>query len=282
MALVLMNGDHKVFYTSLKGEPPLDFINDCRFELPPSVNLHSLLEFISDNNIDGVIHFASFVQSKQHKPSDVKKLVNTNVLFSSIVLEAAVQSGVKWFINTGTYWQHYKGVDYSPVNLYAATKQAFEDLAKYYIDSNLIKFVTVKLFDTFGHGDTRKKIFNIWKEISESGDPLKMSPGNQLIDISYIDDITNAYSILINILIENPSLIINGEQYFIKAKKRYSLKELVTIFEKVTCKKLNIKWGKKNYKHREILKPYDKGKTIPGYEPQLTVEAGLKKFLGVI
>ena len=86
--------------------------------------INNLISFIQKEKFDGVIHLASLFLAG-HKPEDIKGLVESNVLFSTQLLEASVKSEVSWFINTGTFWQHYKDKKYSPVNLYAATKQAF-------------------------------------------------------------------------------------------------------------------------------------------------------------
>jgi nucleoside-diphosphate-sugar epimerase len=103
----------------------------------------SMLQFFNDNRFDGVIHLASCFLV-EHKPEDVSGLISTNLLFSTRVLEAAVQSNVRWFINTGTFWQHFNNNDYSPVNLYAATKQAFQTIAQYYIEIIRDKFCNNK------------------------------------------------------------------------------------------------------------------------------------------
>jgi len=132
-------------------------------------NIKDLISFFVQNKIDGVVHLASLYIT-QHTPDNVKNLIDSNIFLGTAILEAATKANVKWFLNTGTYWQNYivDSKEYFPVNLYAATKQAFIDLAKYYVDVSLIRFVTLKIPDTYGVGDTRRKIFSLFKEISNS------------------------------------------------------------------------------------------------------------------
>ena len=151
-----------------------------------------LIFFMQHEKFDGIIHLASLFLAG-HKPEDIKGLVESNVLFGTQLLEASVKSEVPWFINTGTFWQHYKNKKYSPVNLYAATKQAFEDIAEYYIETSPINFVTIKLSDTFGPDDTRSKVFNLWSKISRTNETLDMSPGGQIIEINYVENIVDGY-----------------------------------------------------------------------------------------
>ena len=153
-------------------------------------DIQRLADYIKSNKIEGIIHLASLYLTV-HTPEQVKELVSSNVYFGTAVLEAASLAGtVKWFLNTGSIWQNYnvKGDAYNPVNLYAATKQAFIDMAKYYSDVFGIKFCTLKLCDTYGPNDTRKKLFKLFKDYSESGEVLKMSPGEQKIDLTLMYD----------------------------------------------------------------------------------------------
>ena len=106
-----------------------------------------------------------------------------------------VLTSVPYFINTGTYWQHYvrsESSTYSPSCFYAATKQSFQDIIKYYTDSNLIKSITLKLFDTYGPVDLRKDI-TILSEAQQNNNKIAMTSGEQLIDLVYITDVVRAY-----------------------------------------------------------------------------------------
>ena len=240
-------------------------------------NIYSDINFLKQESFDGIIHLASLYLTN-HRPEDVIQLTNSNVSFGSYILECSSQAGIKWFINTGTFWQNFQNFEYSPVNLYAATKQAFEIIAQFYIEKNQIKFTTIRLCDTYGQNDTRLKIFNIWEKIAETGEAIDMSPGDQLIDISYIDDVVNAYTLLANLLNEMNNKITNGAIYAVKAKQRYSLKELAVIFEKVTGKKLTIRWGGRPYRDREVMIPWEKGEVVPGWVPRISIEEGIRRL----
>ncbi|MFA6587797.1 MAG: NAD(P)-dependent oxidoreductase [Patescibacteria group bacterium] len=235
-----------------------------------------LIDFMRQNNFNGIIHLASLFLA-QHTTQDIKALIDSNVLFSTNLLEAASKSEVPWFINTGTFWQHFQNSTYSPVNLYAATKQAFEDIAKYYIETSNINFVTLKLCDTFGPNDTRKKIFNLWMKIGKSGETLDMSKGEQIIDISYIENVIDGYIYLINLLSQDDSKKLQGRSFALKSNERMTLKNLAKLFEEVTNTKLNINWGKKKYRLREVMVPWENGETIPGWQPKISLREGIKR-----
>lgn len=241
-------------------------------------NVEKDIDYLKNQKIDGTIHLASLFLST-HNSEDIKNLIDTNLFFSTYLLETSYKANIKWFINTGTFWQNYQNAEYSPVNLYAATKQAFQTIAQYYIETRRIRFVTLKLCDTYGTGDTRPKILNLLNDISKSGGILKMSAGEQTLDISHINDIVDAYYLLMLLLSENK--IETGSEFAVKAKQRYTLKEVADLFQNITGKKLNIVWGGKPYRDREVMVPWVNGTTVPGWDPKVDLIDGLKKLFKI-
>ena len=167
----------------------------------------TLTNNIIAGKFDGVIHLASLFLA-QHKSEDIQDLIGSNILFGTVLLEASVRANIPWFINTGSIWQHFEHQEYNPVNLYAATKQAFEDIIKHYAETSHMKFATIQLGDTFGPHDTRQKVFNIWNKTIASKEYVDMSAGEQIIDMNYIGNIIDGYQCLIDaISAENNSAL---------------------------------------------------------------------------
>jgi len=240
-------------------------------------NIDLLIDFFQSQKFDGVVHLASLFLAS-HTRYDIENLILSNIKFGVELLEACKISNVKWFINTGTFWQNYKNERYNPVNLYAATKEAFEVIAKYYTETSELIFTTIKLNDTYGNDDTRNKLFNLWKKIALSGEVLEMSPGEQIIDICHIDDVINAYELLIEYLNSNKKYEFKNKTYVVTSNERMSLRKLAEVFEKVTNKKLNIKWGARPYREREVMIPLENGEVVPNWKPKVSLEEGIKKL----
>jgi nucleoside-diphosphate-sugar epimerase len=104
-----------------------------------------------------------------------------------------INNGCYHIINTGTSWQHFEQSNYNPVNLYAATKEAFEAIITFYKATSSLKVTTLKLFDTYGPNDSRYKIIPLLQKAFTEQKELSMSKGEQLIDFVYIVGIANAY-----------------------------------------------------------------------------------------
>lgn len=149
-------------------------------------------KILSTEKPDIIFHLAArFLHN--HTPDDIDDLINSNIKFGMYILESMVRNKVKYLINTGTSWLHYNNEEYNPVNLYAATKKAFQDILKFYTEAYNLNVITLDLTDTYGPGDKRKKIINLLKEAYLSGKVLDMSPGKQVMNFVYIDDVVVAY-----------------------------------------------------------------------------------------
>lgn len=237
------------------------------------------LEMLFQNHqFDGVIHLASLFLAS-HNPKDITPLIQSNIQFGTELLEVCKQTNVKWFLNTGTFWQHYESDSYNPVNLYAATKEAFEVIAKYYTQTSELIFTTIKLNDTFGPNDTRNKVFNLWQKIAASQESLDMSGGEQIIDISYIDDVIFAYDLLINQLGSSQKAELHNRAFALSSPERMSLKDLAVLYQKATDSQLNINWGKRPYREREVMLPWEHGEPVPGWKPQYSLTQAIQKTL---
>ncbi len=275
LILRLLEKKHDVFLIG-RSSSNFDFLKNKKvtvYKFDDDIN--KLMSFMKKEQFDGVIHLASFVITN-HESKDIDSLIKSNILFPNQLLEAAAKNNVPWFINTGTYWQHFKNKKYSPVNLYAATKQAFEDIAQYYIETSKTKFITIKLCDNFGPLDSRKKIFNLWLDILRTGKKLEMSPGKQILDVSYIDNIIDGYLQLIKLISQKNNTIKSGTVFSINSKEKITLKDFAYLVENISKKKLNINWGGKNYRDREVMLPKNVGLKIPGWKQKISLKEGVR------
>jgi nucleoside-diphosphate-sugar epimerase len=263
----LLNGGHTI-YCIIRETTDTSKLNSQTKTFIDNGNTENLNNFFKEITPDGVLHLASLVLVN-HTLEDIEPLIISNILFSTRLLEASTNSQTKWFINTGTFWQNYNDEVYNPVNLYAATKQAFENIAKFYYETQKINFVTIKLNDTFGADDTRSKIFNLWGRSVANNENLGMSPGEQIIDISYIDNIVDAYIIMLTQLQKDKNFQYAGEVYAVNSEDRMSLKELAILYSDVIQMDVDITWGSRPYRDREVMVPWTQGKAVPGWKQKI-------------
>jgi nucleoside-diphosphate-sugar epimerase len=238
-------------------------------------NTESMVNCVMQAKPSVVFHLASLFLS-QHAIKDVNTLMQSNVLFGSQLLEAMKENQVTYLVNTGTSWQHYNNEDYNPVCLYAATKQAFEAILQFYVQACGIKAITLKLFDTYGPADPRPKLFYLLEKAAKSGEVLNMSAGEQLIDLVHIDDVVDAYLISAQHLLEGKVLL--NESYAVSSGYPLPLKKLVENYSKATGRIVNVNWGARTYRFREVMTTWCNGKTIENWSPKINLHEGIRKM----
>ncbi len=185
--------------------------------------------------------------------------------------------GPACFLNTGSIWQHYEGAPYDPVNLYAATKQAFVDVLRYYEAVAGMRSMTLELTDSYGPDDPRPKLVQLLLEAERTGATLPMTAGEQVIDLVHVDDIARAFEVAARLLVSTATRM---PAYSIDSDRPLQVRELVTIFERVRRTKLSIEWGKLDYRPRETFTPMRLNPRLPGWAPQIALEVGLAGLNG--
>lgn len=221
-------------------------------------------------------HLAA-VFDKGYTNKEIVNLINTNILFGTILLNSLVKYNCKNFINIGTYWQNFKDETYNPFNLYAATKQSFQDIIKFYEEEYGLQCITLKLCDTYGEDDGRKKIINLLKQAYQKDEELDMTKGEQYLSLTYIDDVVEGIILASDYVLNRKYC---GYTYFLANKNIIKLQDLVRSIEKIANKKLKINWGKIKYKKREIMQSYI-GNMLPGWKPKTNIDIGLKKVFKI-
>lgn len=213
-----------------------------------------------------VFHLASLYLA-EHRPDQVDDLVASNILLPAQLAEAMTAAGARRLINTGTAWQHFRTDGYNPVNLYAATKQACEDLLRYYHDARALSVLTLKLFDTFGPGDKRRKLVRILLNAARSGERLEMSPGEQIIDLLHVDDAIDGFIAAAERLLASEAPLM--EDYLLSGT-RHSLRDLVVVVEQAVGGNIDVRFGHRPYREREVMRPVEAPveRRLPGWRPR--------------
>ena len=267
-------GDHNV-YALLRNGTAADCFGGVVAPLVYDGSIDTLTATMRELEIKGIVHLASFFLA-QHSPADIDLLISSNILLGAHLIEAAAKTGVRWFINTSSFWQHYENRPYSPVALYAATKQAFEDILQYYRETSGVRIVTLELFDTYGPGDTRPKLFRLLKNLVDRPDTLAMSPGEQLMNLLYIDDVIDAYGTMIDLLQAESPL---DHKYCASASELPSLRQVVALFSEAVGRELKIEWGGRPYRDREFMNPSPVYPLVPGWKQRYALAEGIARMV---
>lgn len=223
---------------------------------------------------DLVYHMAAYYTGA-HGGEHVPKLVASNITLGAYLLEAMAAHGCPALVYATTYMTHYQGADYCPVNLYAATKQAFSDLLFYYTDAGFLKSATLVISDTYGPGDCRPKVLNVVKRASKTGERVTFPSGNSPYDVVHIDDVTAAFCLTGEQLMQG---VFQNETFQIVSESPLSLRDTVEKMLQVNQLTLNAGWGERPAAEREITELIRLHPTPPGWRAKVPLEEGLKSL----
>lgn len=258
--------------------------SDARLQVKKGITSHKeevwsakpVADILLKHKIDCIIHLAGFFVN-QHNENEISKLIESNFTLSASILEACrtVQfSGRAVF--AGTSWEERSQKNPVPVNLYSALKKASADLQKFYSNKYSLDVVSVKIFDTFGPLDPRRKLVNTLLALIESDDVLAATSGNQKINLVYVEDFCSAFL----------SLVLSKEkqgfrEYGIYSSKSYTIREIVQIIERLAKKSINVHWGARQSGGEVVEAPNISWPTVPEWIPKYSLEDGLRKILEI-
>jgi nucleoside-diphosphate-sugar epimerase len=259
----LVNDNHQRLGAML---PP-----DCIHVLKEGVG--SAVEIVTRVQPDTIFHLAAVYAEPISAPS-VLSMIDGNLTLGACLLFAATKCATPpIFINTGTYWQFDENSAYSPNTVYAATKQAFQDILHFYRSRQQLASVTLILYDTFGEGDTRPKL---WHRLTsaEPGASFALSPGDQTIHLVHIDDTVSAFLRAAELLHDRQPL---DAVYSVCSSTPATLRDLVEELNATGNLGLNLQWGKLPYWEGQVAQPWV-GEQLPGWSAQTEVLAALLRM----
>jgi nucleoside-diphosphate-sugar epimerase len=235
----------------------------------------TLLDIFNQVRPDTVFHLAG-LSRRNHNSEDIVPFIEANVLLGTQLLEAMRLSGCGRIVTAGTYLQHFDTDGYRAFNLYAATKQAFEDLLAYYVDACGFTAVRLTLCDIYSEHDRRPKlmtdIVNSWAHAT----PLQLRDAQARVDLIHVEDAAAAFLQAARLI---ESAVIPAQtltRYSVSSGRDLTSSELVGLFERVSGKALNVVQG--NAAPVRNLTPW-RGAGIPGWMPRISLEDGIVRIL---
>jgi len=245
-----------------------DCLNDVTVYDIDKVDLSTIFK---NHSIDIVINT---VTNYGRKDIQIPSIVNTNLIFGLKLLEESINSNVKAFINTDTLLE-------KNINAYALSKAQLVDWMKFLSNKNT-KMINIKIEHMYGVLDDENKfIYWLINQLKQNVEKIDLTSGIQKRDFIYIDDIVNAYGIII----KHIESFLNYEEFELGSGTSIKVKSLVEQIVKelsvnyTISTKLN--FGAIAYRDNENMEMKVNVEKLfnLGWEAKVSLEDGIKKIL---
>jgi nucleoside-diphosphate-sugar epimerase len=240
------------------------------------LDLLSLDEIFSISKPDVVINC---VCNYGRGDSSLIEVINANLIFGVALIQAAIHSGTKAIMNTGTLLP-------KTVNAYSLSKHQLVEWMQ--MNSDKIKVVNLRIEHMIGTRDDESK-FVYWlisqMKKTDLTDKVKLTSGKQLRDFIDVEDVASAFLIICSKLDE----LKNFTQFDVASGNLISVKEFVyKVADKLSdgdaSSLLNrLNFGAISYRDNDVMIPQiDNSSLIQlGWSIENTLDESIGKILKV-
>ena len=181
-------------------------------------------DFFLQNPSNLLINLATLYNPIPSSVDELENLIEANILFPASVLSALDSLENLKIVNALSYLQL---LDFKAQNVYSLSKELF----KKFLDHQKSEIVNLYIFDTFGSGDTRNKVVDIFIKNIIAGNPISI-PSNEIrINLSDVEPLCRS-------LIK--SIDLPQGSYSLKSPDTISLEDLIKIIMEICNKKVDI------------------------------------------
>lgn len=254
--------------------------------LPYQECRHISVEKMQDEIIafqpDICLHLATLSTSRNDSEI-IAPIIESNITFGVRLLDILKGSdSLRLFVNTGSFAEYRNGVKtgFKDAYLYTATKSAFRHFVDYYADLIGYKYITAVPYSVYGGNDTAKKLMDYMIESINAEKPVKMSPGEQVLDFVHVDDIVEFF-ISVTDNLDKIKDIPQGETFHLGTGTGTQVRQLASIISKSVGKPLNIEWGGLDYRPLDVMyavAPTSNNEYI-GWKAKISLQQGIDELI---
>lgn len=254
----------------------------AKFIIGDVTNYDFIEKIIKENNIKIIFHEAAR-PGVRYSIKDPFFSNKVNVIGTLNILKASLDSGVKKVINASSssvygkvkYLPFDENHSTLPISPYAVSKLAAEHYCRVFHEVYGLETISLRYFTVYGprmRPDLAIPIFT--KSILNNKLPIIFGNGEQTRDFTYIDDIVDAN---LKVLKINRA---DGEVLNIGSGRRVTINYMIDTLKNLLNSDIKSKYVDPiKGDARDTLANIDKAKKLIGYEPKISLEEGLRKFI---
>lgn len=241
---------------------------------PHEIKLDSWTMENPKTGIDLVIHFAG----KYLTDSSIEsiKVVHDSVIGTAAVLADYCGTTKTPLIALGSYFEKAPE-NLQPWSYYSTAKTAAFNIIHNSSKTNKFAFNYVYCFDTFSEDLSRKKIVDVL--LDSTTQRLELSEGKQKMNLTHVEDLVEGINLLALSLLEKPEGI---SEYQIKSEQNeFTLREIAEKINLLRDKKIELVFGAKPYRHKEVFELWDCAPAIPDSSVDRSFDSFIETYLGI-
>jgi nucleoside-diphosphate-sugar epimerase len=104
-----------------------------------------------------------------------------------------------------------------------------------------------------------------------------MSPGEQIVDLTHVDDVVEAFTVAAQRLLAASEPL---SEDFLLTGERLSVRDLASAVGASAGRRMNIDFGARKYRAREVMTPVDAADTLPGWHRRLELRSFVAASVG--
>lgn len=229
----------------------------------------------ANHEIEAVLHMATAYGRRGERLDD---LLEANVLYPVRLLQAAIQNGAKAFLSTDTFSTK---VGELPDGLagYVLTKRHFRECGELLAGTHGIRLVNVRIEHAYGPRDGSDKFVpTLIRALLANEAKFDLTPGEQVRDFVYVDDVVEAY---LTLLAKHSELPGNTVTVDVGTGSGRTLGSMVRLARDLCGSSTELRFGALPYRTGEMMRSVADTSVLQGlgWRPAMSLQEGLTRTI---
>lgn len=255
-------------------------LDQCHVHDADIVDGETVRRVVSQIQPEAILHLAAY--GAYEWQSEASTILQTNVLGTCHLLEAATAAGATLFVNTGSSSEYgYRSEPMresdrlQPNSVYAVAKAAQSHLCSLHAQNAGMSVVTFRLFSVYGPWEEPSRLVPTLIRRARAGLRLTMVAPETARDFIYVDDVVNA-------LLQFSTLRgMSGQIFNLGTGVQSTLRDVVSVIQEVVGSKSEVCWGAMKARKWDTTQwraDPAKARDVLGFTPQVSLREGIAKM----
>jgi nucleoside-diphosphate-sugar epimerase len=230
------------------------------------------IELAKHDDVEGVIHLAGKYLIGGNL-EDTAKMYESNIGLTSSVLEL-VKVHKMPIVAAGTFFEKSNEIK-TKLDSYVLTKSNARKILKHETLISNTKVGILFLYDNYSTNLTRGKFLDQVLKASMTGERIKASSGNQVIDLMHILDVCESFEMALEALVKNDTNYLEMQA---RSYRVLTLREVASLVENRIGREI-VDWGVVPDRSNSIFSLWDSAPDVPNFQSKIKLEVFIKETL---